>query len=289
MQRLNLTLPTPAENVALDEALLDWAEEDPSDREVLRIWESPQPLVVAGRSSRIEQEINAAECEERHIPIVRRSSGGAAIVAGPGCLMYAVVLSYQARPELRDIGRAHCFVLDRLATAIGDCGIEVARAGTSDLALADCGSQIADLSNLRPIRNPKSEIRDRSQVLRQQPAREAEPFPLSRHAALRLRPGAYRELPANAAAAARLPRRATTSGFCDESAAEPAATCRSPRRGLAHDRRTHRRSRCRAFRNLVANRFGRDSWNFEFRVSQCRRCSRHRRLSPLCFRRRSVC
>ena len=89
MQRLDLTLPTPAENLALDEALLDWAEEDTSDREFLRIWESPQPMVVVGRSSRIAQEVNTAECRERHIPIVRRSSGGAAIVAGPGCLMYA--------------------------------------------------------------------------------------------------------------------------------------------------------------------------------------------------------
>jgi lipoate-protein ligase A len=161
MRRLILTLSTPAENVALDEALLDWAEEDATDREVLRIWESAQPLVIAGRSSRIAQEINTAECEERHIPIVRRSSGGAAIVAGPGCLMYAVVLSYQARPELRDISRAHFFVLNRLATAIRDCGVEVARAGTSDLVISDCGLRIADLSNLTSqseIRNPKSEI-----------------------------------------------------------------------------------------------------------------------------------
>ena len=50
--------------------------------------------------------------------------------------MYAVVLSYEARPELRDISRAHAFVLDQLATAISDCGIEAARAGTSDLVLA---------------------------------------------------------------------------------------------------------------------------------------------------------
>jgi lipoate---protein ligase len=140
MQRMNLTLPTPAENVALDEALLEWAEESPVDREVLRIWESAQPLVVAGRSSRIAQEINTAACDELHIPIVRRSSGGAAIVAGPGCLMYALVLSYRARPELRDIGRAHAFVLSRIANALSPllkhAGI-VTCGGTSDLALTD--------------------------------------------------------------------------------------------------------------------------------------------------------
>jgi lipoate---protein ligase len=136
MERLNLTVPTPAENVALDEALLDWAEVGSRDREVLRIWESPEPLVVAGRSSRVAQEIDVGYCNEQHIPIVRRSSGGAAIVSGPGCLMYAVVLSYQTRPELRDISRAHALVLDRLAMAISSRGVKAARAGTSDLMLA---------------------------------------------------------------------------------------------------------------------------------------------------------
>ena len=140
MQRLNLTLPTAAENVALDEALLDWAEEAPAGREILRVWESPEPVVVAGRSSRIALEIDTDTCDKLGIPIVRRSSGGAAIVAGPGCLMYAVVLSYAKRPELKDIGVAHRFVLGRLIDALDPLLAEggvVACGGTSDLALTD--------------------------------------------------------------------------------------------------------------------------------------------------------
>jgi lipoate-protein ligase A len=140
MQRLFLTLPTPAENVALDEALLDWAEEEGSQQEFVRIWESAETFVVAGRSSRVALEINRPECGGRRIPIVRRSSGGAAIVAGPGCLMYAVVLSYQVRPELRDIGRAHQFVLGRIVDALTPFLEHVGnpeRAGTSDLVLID--------------------------------------------------------------------------------------------------------------------------------------------------------
>src|SRR6476469_5249516 len=109
MQRVDLTLPTAVENVALDEALLDSAEAGSGHDEYLRIWESPEPCVVIGRSSQISREVNAAECRSRSIPIVRRSSGGAAIVAGPGCLMYAVVISHRARPDLFDITRAHRF------------------------------------------------------------------------------------------------------------------------------------------------------------------------------------
>ncbi|HJQ78963.1 MAG TPA: lipoate--protein ligase family protein [Lacipirellulaceae bacterium] len=144
MQRLDLTLATPAENLALDEALLDWAEEANSDWEFLRIWESPQPMVVVGRSSRVHQEVDEAACRETNAPILRRSSGGAAIVAGPGCLMYAVVLGFRLRPELKDIGRAHAYVLGRLAATIGPLVARVgsvAHVGTSDLALVNQSSE----------------------------------------------------------------------------------------------------------------------------------------------------
>lgn len=136
MRRLLLTLPTPAENLALDEALLDWAEDEDAAWEFLRLWESPQPIVVVGRSSRVLKEVDDAECKRRGIPILRRSSGGAAIVAGRGCLMVAVVLSYRLRPDLRDIRRAHAFVLGRLADALRRRLPSVALAGTSDLVLA---------------------------------------------------------------------------------------------------------------------------------------------------------
>jgi lipoate-protein ligase A len=160
MYRLELTLPTAAENVALDEALLDMAEESSHPCEILRIWELTNYMVVAGRSTRIAQEINRPECDARRIPIIRRSSGGAAIVTGPGCLMYAVVLSYELRPDLRDIGKAHCFVLGRLAESLRASGLAVAQAGTSDLVIADCGLPITDCSSTSQsaIRNPQSEI-----------------------------------------------------------------------------------------------------------------------------------
>jgi lipoate---protein ligase len=135
MRRLELTLPTPAENLALDEALLDWAEDDNPEWEFLRLWEPVQPMVVVGRSSRVAEEVNLPACQERGIPVLRRSSGGAAVVAGPGCLMYAVILSYSLRPELKDIGRAHDCVLGRIAKALRNCELSVAYAGTSDLVM----------------------------------------------------------------------------------------------------------------------------------------------------------
>lgn len=134
MQLLDLTRPTPEENLALDEALLDEAEASGGPREFLRLWEPATPLVVVGRSSRIDAEVRLEACRRHGVPVLRRSSGGAAIVTGPGCLMYAVVLSLEARPALRAIDLAHRFVLDTLVRALAPLAPGVQRRGTSDLA-----------------------------------------------------------------------------------------------------------------------------------------------------------
>jgi lipoate-protein ligase A len=136
MHLLDLTLPSAAENVALDEALLETAEESDRPHEVLRIWEPAEPLVVIGRASQVDEEVRRDKCLRRGVPIVRRTSGGAAIVTGPGCLMYAVVLSYDKHPHLRMIEEAHAFVLGRIADALRPLAPGIERRGTSDLAIA---------------------------------------------------------------------------------------------------------------------------------------------------------
>jgi lipoate-protein ligase A len=137
MLLLDLTLDSAEANLALDEALLEQAEASGQPRECLRLWEPAEPLVVIGRGSVAEQEANLAACGQRGVPILRRTSGGAAIVAGPGCLMYGVVLSLQRRPQLRSIDEAHRFVLGKLVAAIRPLAPAVEHCGTSDLALGE--------------------------------------------------------------------------------------------------------------------------------------------------------
>ena len=135
MRYLDLTLPTAAENLTLDEALLDEAEAGNAPAETLRLWEPRQPMVVVGRSSQFHVEVRLDVCRELDIPVLRRPSGGAAIVAGPGCLMYALVLSYRLRPQLRVLNQAHCWVLGTLAAALGAFAPGIECQGTSDLAI----------------------------------------------------------------------------------------------------------------------------------------------------------
>ena len=134
---LEHTCATTAEDLALDEALLETAEQSSEPLEVLRLWEPRRPTVVLGRSSPADVEANLPECRRLGIEVLRRTSGGAAIVTGPGCLMYSVVLSYAKRPALRSIDECHRFVLETVLSAIRPHVPEVTRRGTSDLAVAE--------------------------------------------------------------------------------------------------------------------------------------------------------
>jgi lipoate---protein ligase len=143
MYHLPLTLETPAENLALDEALLDAAIAGELAGEALRLWEPIDPFVVLGRSSRLA-EVRMDVCREEGVPVLRRPSGGATVATGRGCLMYAAVLHLGDRPELRHVDRAHRFVLGRMANALRPLASGVGVSGISDLTL--------DLQNGEPPR-----------------------------------------------------------------------------------------------------------------------------------------
>lgn len=135
MHLLELTLDTPAENLALDEALWLQAERSPDAPDVLRLWESPVPFVVLGRSGSCRDEVHHEYCRGEGIPVLRRCSGGGTVLAGPGCLMYAVVLPYAGREPLRKLDQAHRFVMTRVRQAVLQAGVECTVEGISDLAL----------------------------------------------------------------------------------------------------------------------------------------------------------
>ena len=135
MQLLKLTLPSPAENLALDEALIESAERTEDHPEVLRLWEPAENFVVIGRSSSFSGEVNHDYCTENNIPVFRRVTGGASIVTGPGCLMYGVLLDYRRRPELRMLDQAHQFVMNKMADAVRSLDIATEVEGICDLTI----------------------------------------------------------------------------------------------------------------------------------------------------------
>ena len=132
---IDLTLPTIPANLAIEEAILELAEQAAWDQEYLRIWQARELFAVIGRGSKYAQEVNVAACEDAGIPVFRRCSGGAAIVAGPGCLLYAVMLSLKRRPELQMVDMAHEFVMQQMVAAFKPIVPQLTHAGTCDLVI----------------------------------------------------------------------------------------------------------------------------------------------------------
>lgn len=133
MRLLDLTLPNPADNLALDEALLVAAEEADAG-EVLRLWELPSPAVVVGAGGSVAIDVNTAACEADGVPILRRSSGGGTVVLGPGCLCFSLVLAYDRAPGLNEIPASNRYVLGRARNALRAIAPGASLEGTNDLA-----------------------------------------------------------------------------------------------------------------------------------------------------------
>jgi lipoate-protein ligase A len=131
MHFFDRTLPTAAENLALDEALL-LAAEAGQGGEVLRVWEWPRLAVVLGAGCRLAEDVDEAACHAEGVPILRRSSGGGTVLLGPGCLLYSLILRGDRDPALGQIQSSYACILGRIGQAVG--GLP---AGISDLALGN--------------------------------------------------------------------------------------------------------------------------------------------------------
>jgi lipoate---protein ligase len=115
----------------------DWALFHGADTGVApagwRVWESSERVVVIGRRPSSVDEVDLAACAADGVRIIRRFSGGGAVVLGAGCLNYAVALPFESRPALIDVERSFQFILGSFAAALAIPGLAIA--GSADLAL----------------------------------------------------------------------------------------------------------------------------------------------------------
>jgi lipoate---protein ligase len=126
---------TAAENLACDEALLE-ACDSGTGPEVLRFWEPEQHFVVLGYANKAAIEADLEGCRERNIPVLRRCSGGGAVLQGPGCFNYSLILKFEDSPALQSITDANCSIMTRNRDALSALmGQSVSIQGTTDLTV----------------------------------------------------------------------------------------------------------------------------------------------------------
>jgi len=140
MKLLDLTLASPAENLACDEALLNWSEAG-SGGEILRFWEPRKYFVVVGYANRVETEVDVAACAANHVPVFRRCSGGGTVLQGPGCLNYTLVLRITGHHSLASISGANKFIMEQnraaIESTIPDPQFAIAVRGHTDLTIGE--------------------------------------------------------------------------------------------------------------------------------------------------------
>jgi lipoate---protein ligase len=138
MKHLDLTLSSPAENLACDEALLDMCEENGGE-EILRFWESTVTFIVVGYANKITAEVNVENCYAKKIPILRRCSGGGTVLQGAGCLNYALVLRVAENSPFASISGANKFIMEcnraAIESAINHPQSTISVRGHTDLVL----------------------------------------------------------------------------------------------------------------------------------------------------------
>src|SRR6266487_2062568 len=134
MKYLDLTLPSAAENLALDEALLLQAEAG-RRKESLRLWEWPEPAVILGAGCKLAEDVDQWACETDRVPILRRSSGGGTVLLSAGCLCFTLVLNYDRHSASQEIRSSVRYILGRIREKLLSMHPGVELAGISDLAL----------------------------------------------------------------------------------------------------------------------------------------------------------
>ena len=128
---IDRTLPTLEENLALDEALLLEAESG-DDVECLRLWEWPGLAAIIGAGGVLQSDADVPNCERDGVPIKRRASGGGAVLLGPGCLLFSLVLRFDRHRDLKDVKASYRYILGRMINALRPIG-QLELAGISDL------------------------------------------------------------------------------------------------------------------------------------------------------------
>lgn len=136
MELVTFRSPDPRAYLACDELLLDQAEEG-LRAESLRFGVVEQPAVVMGVGAIWRRQVRAEECAVDGVPVLRRCSGGGAVLVGHGCLTYSAVLDMRKRPELRSVRGSCRHLVAPLASALSRAGVQIRHAGLCDLAWDD--------------------------------------------------------------------------------------------------------------------------------------------------------
>ena len=134
MRLLLHTATTPAADLALEEAI-HLALEDDAAPDTWRLWQARVPAVILGTGQESAREANLELTRQLNMPVLRRHSGGGAVVIGPGAINFSAFYRFSTLPGSETIRGAMAAALSPVVSALTRNGIQAREAGLSDLAV----------------------------------------------------------------------------------------------------------------------------------------------------------
>ena len=137
--------PSPAEDLALEEAV-QLGLEDAASPPTWRVWEARQHAVVLGTGQEAAKEVDLDAARAAGIPVLRRHSGGGAVLIGPGVIAYSGFYRIAELPGAATISGAMRAALTPVRAALKTLGVDAREVGLSDLAVPSADGSLRKLA-----------------------------------------------------------------------------------------------------------------------------------------------
>jgi lipoate-protein ligase A len=124
----------PAFDLALDEAIHTGLEEGTSPP-TWRLWQASAPTLVLGTGQIATRELDFDAAQAHKAPILRRHSGGGAVLIGPGVINYSAFYRIADLPGAETITGAMRAALQPLLAVLELRGLKTSLAGLSDVVV----------------------------------------------------------------------------------------------------------------------------------------------------------
>ena len=157
LRLLTHTTNSPAADLALEEALHLCVEEDASPN-TWRLWSARDTAVILGTGQEAAREANLDAAQAENISVLRRHSGGGAVVIGPGTINFSAFFRNENLPGSQTIQGAMRTALATVIDTLNAFGLKAQMAGLSDLAVLSADGTLRKIAGNSQARKRRSVV-----------------------------------------------------------------------------------------------------------------------------------
>src|ERR1043165_6273706 len=151
------TAATPSADLALEEAIQLSIEEDFSPN-TWRLWQAAAPALILGTGQEHAREANLENMRAEKVPLLRRHSGGGAVVIGPGVINYSAFYRIADLPGSETIRGAMHAALEPVLALLRNWGLNCTESGLSDVAVLGADGTLRKIAGNSQARKRRSVV-----------------------------------------------------------------------------------------------------------------------------------